>query len=238
MARPTQVSTVGKEPDPFVFRAAGDCYETPPARGCAPRVVAVGATQRGDAATHASRLLRNKSPLDSRAGPGGRRSSTSRTRSRRFGIARFASTRAQTPTPRPTISSLPTYVRIRADLKSSTFSVKGSAPTRWCRACSPILQRPACVCSLGSCGCSVLPSTSRNDVLLDLWTEWFEEAGALAMTVGLGYLQPGKTIVYYRSDGGCQLSRPSPSTRVEPSPELPLYLIPFDQANSGSRQMW
>ena len=95
MARRTQVSTVGKEPDPFVFRAAGDCYETPPARGCAPRVVAVGATQRGDAATHASLLLRNKSPLDSRAGPGGRRSSTSRTRSRRFGIARFASTRAQ-----------------------------------------------------------------------------------------------------------------------------------------------
>jgi len=95
MARRTQVSTVGKEPDPFVLRAAGDCYETPPARGCAPRVVAVGATQRGDAATHASRLLRNKSPLDSRAGPGGRRSSTSRTRSRRFGITRFASTRAQ-----------------------------------------------------------------------------------------------------------------------------------------------
>ncbi len=109
----------------------------------------------------------------------------------------------ETPTPRPTISSLPTYVRIRAELKSSTFSVKGSAPTRWCRACSPILQRPACVCSLGSCGCSVLPSTSRDDVLLDLWTERFEEAGALAVTVGLGYLQPGKTIVYYRSDGGC-----------------------------------
>ena len=95
MARRTQVSTVGKEPDPFVLRAAGDCYERPPARGCAPRVVAVGATQRGDAATHASRLLRNKSPLDPRAGPGGRRSSTSRTRSRRFGITRFASTRAQ-----------------------------------------------------------------------------------------------------------------------------------------------
>ena len=95
MARRTQVSTVGKEPDPFVLRTAGDCYERPPARGCAPRVVAVGATQRGDAATHASRLLHNKSPLDSRAGPGGRRSSTSRTRSRRFGIARFASTRAQ-----------------------------------------------------------------------------------------------------------------------------------------------
>jgi hypothetical protein len=95
MARRTQVSTVGKEPDPFVIRAAGDCYETPPARGCAPRVVAVGATQRGDAATHASRLLHNKSPLDSRAGTGGRWSSTSSTRSRRFGIARFASTRAQ-----------------------------------------------------------------------------------------------------------------------------------------------
>ena len=84
----------------------------------------------------------------------------------------------------------------------------------------------------------MLPSTSRDDVLLDLWTERFEEAGALAVTVGLGYLQPGKTIVYYRSDGGCQLSRPSPSTRVEPSPELPIYLIPLDQANSGSRQMW
>ena len=56
--------------------------------------------------------------------------------------------------------------------------------------------------------------------------------------LGLGYLQPGKTIVYYRSDGGCQLSRPSPSDASRAVARAASILIPFDQANSGSRQMW
>ena len=54
-----------------------------------------------------------------------------------------------------------------------------SGVTRRCRACSSILQRPACVRLLGSRGCSVLPSTSRDHVLLDFWTEWLAGSGRL-----------------------------------------------------------
>ncbi len=54
-----------------------------------------------------------------------------------------------------------------------------SGVTRRCRACSSILQRPACVRLLGSRGCSVLPSTSRDHVLLDFWTERLAGSGRL-----------------------------------------------------------
>ena len=45
-ARRTRVSTMGKEPDPFVLRTAGNYSETFPVRGGAPRVVAVGSARR------------------------------------------------------------------------------------------------------------------------------------------------------------------------------------------------
>ena len=54
-----------------------------------------------------------------------------------------------------------------------------SGVTRRCRACSPTLQRPACVRLLGSRGCSVLPSTSRDRDLLDFWTERLAGSGRL-----------------------------------------------------------
>ena len=40
-----RVSTMGKEPDPFVLRTAGNYSETFPVRGGAPRVVAVGSAR-------------------------------------------------------------------------------------------------------------------------------------------------------------------------------------------------
>ena len=44
-ARRTRVSTIGKQPDPFVLTAGNYC-KTSPVRGGAPRVVAVGSARR------------------------------------------------------------------------------------------------------------------------------------------------------------------------------------------------
>ena len=48
--RRTRVSMVGKELDPFVLYAAGNCGETLPVSGRAPRVVAVGSARRRERA--------------------------------------------------------------------------------------------------------------------------------------------------------------------------------------------
>ena len=48
--RRTRVSTVGKQPDPFVLHTAGNCCKKYPISGRAPRVVAVGSARRRERA--------------------------------------------------------------------------------------------------------------------------------------------------------------------------------------------
>ena len=68
---------------------------------------------------------------------------------------------------------------------------------------------------LGSClhtrGGSFAPIVERKELPRRTRPSAWHVTTPCADGLGLGYLQPGKTIVYYRSDGGCQLSRPSPS---------------------------